>query len=284
MDIQTLKTFLTLAEVQRLSLCAEQLCLTKSAVSARIRQLEQQLGEPLFIRGARGMQLTDAGRHFYRHAMVMHQRWIRAKLEISQKRNAAPLLRLGAHSALANDLLLAWGSTVRHRNPELELHLETGYSSEIVRQVAQGALDIGLIFVADTTAGLVVDQVLEDRLIMVSSAARRLDQVSVDNYLYLDWGWGYNAAHSEHLPQLQNSLLSFGKADLGLPWLLKNGGTAYLPTRTVEPQLTAGILWPVTGAPEFRRPIFATYAPDRPDRALLDQALQDLAGLVDNRW
>ncbi|WP_116473942.1 LysR family transcriptional regulator [Zobellella maritima] len=279
MDIQALKTFLTLAEVQRLSLCAEQLCLTKSAVSSRVRQLEQQLGEQLFVRNARGMQLTDAGRSFYRHAMVMHQRWIRAKLEIRDKSSRARWLRLGAHTALANDLLLSWSSAIRARYPELGLHLEADYSNEIVRQVAQGTLDIGLIFVADTTSGLVVEQVLEDKLIMVSSDARALEQVHVDRYLYLDWGWGYNAAHNERLPQLQSSLLSCGKADLGLPWLLQNGGTAYLPARTVASQLASGLLVQVADAPEFKRPIFATFAADAPDRALLDTAREVLAAL-----
>ncbi len=279
MDIQALKTFLTLAEVQRLSLCAEQLYLTKSAVSARIRQLEQQLGEPLFVRNAQGMQLTDAGRRFYRHAMAMHQRWIRAKLEISEQHNPIPRLRLGAHTALANDLLLNWSSAIRQRYPQLGLHLEADYSNEIVRQVAQGSLDIGLIFVADTSSGLVVEQVLEDRLIMVSSEASTLDQISVEHYLYLDWGWGYNAAHSERLPQLHSSLLSCGKGDLGLPWLLKNGGSAYLPSRTVAPLLADGRLMQVTDAPEFRRPIFATFTADTPDRALLGAALDILATL-----
>jgi LysR family transcriptional regulator, flagellar master operon regulator len=279
MDIQALKTFLTLAELQRLSLCAEQLCLTKSAVSARIRQLEEQLGEPLFTRSARGMQLTDAGRGFYRHAMVMHQRWVRAKLEISEKNSRAQRLRMGTHTSLANDLLLAWGSAMRQRFPRLSLHLEADYSNEIVRLVAQGALDIGLIFVADTTAGLVVEQVLEDRLIMVSSEAATLDQVSAHSYLYLDWGWGYNAAHTERLPQLQNSLLSCGKADLGLPWLLQNGGTAYLPARMLREPLASGVLCKVEGAPEFKRPIFATFAADTADSGLRDAALDELAAL-----
>jgi LysR family transcriptional regulator, flagellar master operon regulator len=276
MDLQAIKTFLTLADLKRLSLCAEQLCLTKSAVSARIKQLEEQLDQQLFSRSNEGMTLTPAGRQFYQHAMALQQRWQRAKRELSQRDSSVGLLRLGAHPSLATDLLFKWGSTLNRQEPELNIHLEADYSSEIVRQVSAGMLDIGLIFVADTTAGLVVEQAGDDRLLMVASGATSLDQVSAESYLYIDWGWGYNAAHSERLPQLQNSRLSCGFAELGLPWLLNNGGAAYLPERQVAPMLESGALSRVTDAPEFNRPIFVTYARDALDAGLLQLALDAL--------
>ena len=279
MDMQSIKTFLTLAEVKRLSLCAEMLCLTKSAVSSRIKQLEMQLDQQLFERSAQGMLLTIAGQRFYQHAIAMQQRWERAKKEIKQSEDASGLLRLGAHPSLANDLLLEWGSILNQRYANLTIHLEADYSSEIVRQVAAGALDIGLIFVADATTGLIVDQVFEYKLVMVSSSASSLQQVKSEDYLYLDWGWGYNAAHSERLPQLENSRLSCGLAELGLPWLQKNGGTAYLPERIAAPLLDSGELFRVADAPLFKRPIFATYASDPLDQALLQNALDALTNI-----
>lgn len=280
MDMPLIKTFLTLAEVKRLSLCSELLCLTKSAVSSRIKQLEMQLDQQLFERSAQGMLLTHAGQRFYQHAIAMQQRWERAKKEIKQDEHTSGLIRLGAHPALASDLLLEWGSALKKRDANLSIHLEADYSREIVRQVAAGALDIGLIFVADATTGLVVDQVFEDRLVMVSSSATSLLQVKPEDYLYLDWGWGYNAAHSERLPQMQNGLLSCGLGSLGLPWLLKNGGTAYLQERMAKPLLDSGELYRVDDAPLFSRPIFATYASNPLDRELLKYALNTLAKLA----
>ncbi|WP_439860038.1 LysR family transcriptional regulator [Pseudomonas sp. MBLB4136] len=281
MDLQAIKTFLTLADLKRLSLCAEQLCLTKSAVSTRIKLLEEQLDQQLFTRSHEGMALTPAGRQFYQHAMALQQRWQRAKRELSQRDGNAGLLRLGAHPSLASDLLFKWGNALNRQAPELHLHLEADYSSEIVRQVSAGILDIGLIFVADSTAGLVVEQAGEDRLLMVANGATALAQVSVDNYLYIDWGWGYNAAHSERLPQLQNSRLSCGFAELGLPWLLDNGGAAYLPERQVGALLKDGTLSRVADAPEFNRPIFVTYARDALDAGLLQLALDALGGVIE---
>ena len=282
MDLQAIKTFLTLADLKRLSLCAEQLCLTKSAVSARIKQLEEQLEQQLFVRSNEGMALTPAGRQFYQHAMALQQRWQRAKRELVPREGNARWLRLGAHPSLATDLLFKWGSALNRQDPGLVLHLEADYSSEIVRQVSAGVVDIGLIFVADTTAGLVVEQAGEDRLLMVANGATALAQVSADNYLYIDWGWGYNAAHSERLPQLQSGRLSCGFAGPGLPWLLENGGAAYLPERQVSALLKKGTLTRVEDAPEFKRPIFVTYARDALDAALLRLALDALAEVIDS--
>lgn len=276
MDLQAIKTFLTLADLKRLSLCAEQLSLTKSAVSARIKQLEEQLGQALFSRSNEGMRLTPAGQQFYQHAVAMQQHWQRAKRELSRRETGTQLLRLGAHPSLAGDLLMRWGSALNDRQPRLHIHLEADYSHALVRQVSAGALDLGLIFIADATAGLVVEQVAEDRLLMVSNRALALEQVDADNYLYIDWGWGYNAAHSERLAHLQHSRLSCGLATLGLPWLLDNGGCAYLPQRQVAPLLAAGRLQRVAAAPEFKRPLFVTYASDAQDSAPLQAALDAL--------
>ena len=280
MDTWSIKTFLTLAEVKRLSLCAELLCITKSAVSSRIKQLESQLDQPLFERSAQGMTLTLAGERFYQHAQIMQQRWEHAKADVKRSELSAGSLRIATHNTLANDFLHRWGSELRRQDAHLTLHMSADYSGEIVSQVAAGTLDIGLIFVADATAGLIVEQIFADDLIMVSNRPILAHQVTAEDYLYIDWGWGYNAAHSERLTHLQNSLQTCGLGEAGLPWLLANGGSAYLPQRTVRSYLQNRRLYQVTDAPIFKRPIFATYAREPHNPPLVSQALQALQKII----
>ncbi|WP_271272840.1 LysR family transcriptional regulator [Aliamphritea hakodatensis] len=272
MDTWSIKTFLTLAEVKRLSICAERLCITKSAVSSRIKQLESQLDQSLFERSTQGMTLTLAGERFYQHAQIMQQRWEHAKADVKRSEQSAGTLRIATHNTLASDFLPRWGSELRRHDPQLTLHMSAYYSSEIVAQVAAGTLDIGLIFVADATAGLIVEQAFADDLIMVASKPLLTHQITAEDYLYIDWGWGYNAAHSERLPHLQNSLQTCGLGEAGLPWLLANGGCAYLPKRTVQSYLQSRRLYQVTDAPVFERPVFATYAREPHNPALVRQA------------
>jgi DNA-binding transcriptional LysR family regulator len=61
MDLAELQVFLTVAREGSFSRAAERLYRTQPAVSLAIRKLEDSLGQPLFVRGARPVRLTDAG-------------------------------------------------------------------------------------------------------------------------------------------------------------------------------------------------------------------------------
>ena len=62
MELWQLRTFRAVAENLNFTKASEQLFLTQSAVSHQIKALEAEFGVPLFIRGKRGVLLTDAGR------------------------------------------------------------------------------------------------------------------------------------------------------------------------------------------------------------------------------
>ena len=61
MDLSELQVFLTVAREGSFSRAAERLYRTQPAVSLTIRKLEDGLGQPLFVRGARPVRMTDAG-------------------------------------------------------------------------------------------------------------------------------------------------------------------------------------------------------------------------------
>lgn len=278
MDLENLRTFLTLAEVKRLSLCAEQLCLTKSALSARIRQLEQQLGVSLFQRTNQGMLLTKDGQQFYPHALAMQQRWHKAKQQL--QRPIQQQLRIASHPSLANNLLLDCCSELQQSYPQLELEISADYSKVLTQQLSQGQLDIALVFLVDSSADLQIQQIWDDQLIMLSSEAQALHEVSAERYLYLDWGWGYNAAHAQQLPQLEHCQQRSGFADMGLPWLLRNGGSAYLPARLAQQALQQQQLFQVKDAPVFSRPIFAAYRSETAQQQWINRTLDRLQQLA----
>ena len=64
MDVELARTFLEIVRARSFARAAEQLDSSQTAVSARIRNLEQQLGRPLFIRNKNGASLTGAGERF----------------------------------------------------------------------------------------------------------------------------------------------------------------------------------------------------------------------------
>ncbi len=68
LSIRQLKYFAASAELGRISQAAIQLNVSQSAVTTAIRELEEMLGQQLFERQSRGVELTDAGRRFLSHA------------------------------------------------------------------------------------------------------------------------------------------------------------------------------------------------------------------------
>src|SRR5215218_9016670 len=68
LDLGQVRAFVVTAEQLHFGRAAARLFLTQQALSKRIRQLERSLGEPLFVRGSRGVELTSAGHRFLPHA------------------------------------------------------------------------------------------------------------------------------------------------------------------------------------------------------------------------
>ncbi len=82
MDTELLKTFLEVQKTRHFGKAAENLYLTQSAVSFRIRQLEQSLGVALFTRFRNNIQLTNAGELLLPHARAVIQAMVAAKQQL----------------------------------------------------------------------------------------------------------------------------------------------------------------------------------------------------------
>ncbi|MGD8941462.1 MAG: LysR family transcriptional regulator, partial [Gammaproteobacteria bacterium] len=95
MDIGILKTFLEVYRTRHFGQAAENLFLTQSAVSARIRLLEQTVGVPLFTRNRNNIELTPAGQKLLKHAETILTTWNRARQEIAIEDNAQIPLSIG---------------------------------------------------------------------------------------------------------------------------------------------------------------------------------------------
>ncbi len=82
MDTELLKTFLEVSRTRHFGRAAEALYLTQSAVSFRIRQLENQLGVNLFTRHRNNIRLTSAGERLLPYAESLMSTWLMAKKEV----------------------------------------------------------------------------------------------------------------------------------------------------------------------------------------------------------
>src|SRR5689334_21991999 len=100
MEMKQLKAFLAIAETRTFTAGAKRVNVTQAAISMQIRQLEDELGMPLFVRTPRRVILTEAGEHLLERARNIHREHDAAVAEIAEIDGAEHgRLRIGSASA-----------------------------------------------------------------------------------------------------------------------------------------------------------------------------------------
>ena len=253
MDIDLARTFLEIIRSGSFIATAERLHITQTAVTARVRSLETQLGCRLFVRNRAGARLTSDGERFVTYATQLVQTWETARRDLPLPRGYDNLLSLGAEISLSNPLMLAWVQRLRQMMPGHAFRNEVASGEELQKQLGLGALDAALVHQPEYWPGLQVEQLLEEKLIQV------VHSYIPDPYLYVDWGPAFRSQHDRALPEHIRAALSFSLGPLALQFLLQHGGRGYFRTRVVQRYLDEGVLKRVEQAPEFSYPIYLVY-------------------------
>jgi len=141
---QLLRHFLAISRCGSLIAAARELHCVPSNVSARLRQLEGQLGVALFRRQAQRLHLTPAGVRLLPHAEQLEQ-LCRAAWSSVQEDLWAGELRLGSMESTAAVRLPEVLAALHREAPRLDLSLVTGTSGHLLGEVLAGRLDAALI-------------------------------------------------------------------------------------------------------------------------------------------
>lgn len=258
MDIVLARTFLAIVETGNFGKAADQLYVTQSTVSSRIKTLEDELGQPLLVRSKAGATLTRAGTAFKRSAEALIQVWERARQEIALPSGASSLFAIGAQITLWERLLVKWIPWIRSAIPDLAIRCELGSSEVLMRQMIDGLLDIAIMYTPQTRPGLIIERLLQEHLVLVSTNPATKGPAD-PGYVYVDWGPEFRTAHSNQFPALDSPMLSVSHGPLALQHILNDGGAGYFPMRSVRSFIKEGRLHQVAGAPDFVRPVYIIY-------------------------
>jgi LysR family nitrogen assimilation transcriptional regulator len=167
-DVKALRYFLTVAECRSFSRASGLLHISQPAVSRMVRQLEAELGRPLFDRKSDGATLTEAGRVlFERGRAVLHQ------LE-----QAAADIRSGT-AGLSGSIIAALPPGVGHtlaprllrrfaaRHPKVAVRLVGGFSISIHEWLVRGQVDVALMHDPASRRDLDITPLLEEEVFIV---------------------------------------------------------------------------------------------------------------------
>ncbi len=285
MDIDLARTFLEIVNTGSFMRAAERLNMSQTTISARIHSLEKRLGRPLFVRNKAGASLTPEGERFLRYAPTLVQLWERARHKVAVPAGRRAVLAAGGELSLWYPWLLKWLLWMRRSAPDIALRAQVNVPDSLISQVAEGVLDIAVMYAPQHRPGLKVDLLFEEKLVLVTTHAQPDESGAPsagnipEDYVYVDWGGNFALNHNVSFPEATNPGLFVGLGPLALRYILEAGGSGYFRTRAVRPYIDSGQLHLVRGAPEFSYPAYAVYSVNA-DETLLGPALKGLRAVA----
>lgn len=256
MDTELLKTFLEVSRTRHFGRAAEALYLTQSAVSFRIRQLENQLGVNLFTRHRNNIRLTTAGEKLLPYAETLMNTWQAARKEVAHTSRHNEF-SIGASASLWECMLNAWlGRLYQLQEPQSGLQFEARIAQRqsLVKQLHERQLDLLI-----TTEAPKMDEFSSQLLghftlaLYCSSPAHKKSEL---NYLRLEWGPDFQQHETGLIAADEVPVLTTSSAELARQQLSALNGCSWLPVNWANEK---GGLHTVADSATLSRPLYAIW-------------------------
>jgi len=184
-DFDQLTTFLEVAKLGNFSRAGDKVFRSQSAVSAQIRQLEQEYGTRLLDRSGKRVALTPAGEVLFEYAnRLLALRGESQRAVADQDRTPRGILAIGANEATCLYVLPETFGEYRRRYSDVQISIYRNFSHKILERLQDGLIDVGIVTMPVKGPSLVVKRIFHDRLMLMTSPNHplaRLDAVPVES-------------------------------------------------------------------------------------------------------
>ncbi|WP_423061195.1 HTH-type transcriptional regulator HdfR [Citrobacter portucalensis] len=270
-DTELLKTFLEVSRTRHFGRAAEALYLTQSAVSFRIRQLENQLGVNLFTRHRNNIRLTAAGEKLLPYAETLMNTWQAARKEVANTSRHNEF-SIGASASLWECMLNGWlGRLYQSQEPQSSLQFEARIAQRqsLVKQLHERQLDLLI-----TTETPKMDEFSSQLLgyftlaLYCSYPSQTKDEL---NYLRLEWGPDFQQHEAGLIAGDEVPVLTTSSAELARQQLSVLKGFSWLPVNWAKGKSD---LHTVTDSTTLSRPLYAVWLQNSDKHALIYDLLR----------
>ncbi len=146
MELRVLQYFLAVAREQSISAAAASLYLSQPTLSRQLRDLEEELGKPLFIRGKRKITLTEEGMILRKRAEEIISLVRKAEDEISvSDETVSGGVYIGAGETDAIRYIAKAAKAVQNKYPEVHFHIASGDAADVTERLDKGLIDFGIL-------------------------------------------------------------------------------------------------------------------------------------------
>lgn len=244
------KIFYYVAKYKNMTKAAAALGRNQPNVTRVMKLLEAQLGCRLFIRGARGISLTEEGEHLYSHVEVAYRHLVNAQEEIAGPGAfACGAVEVGTTETALHLFLLEALHAFRQEYPEVRIKLHNHTTPETVRQLTGGRLDFAVITtpfeLPATVSGTVIldfEEILVGGIQYQDLSGAALKPEDMKKYPWIALGRGsatydlYKGFFIGHGVDLEPDM-EVETSDLMLPLIENNFGIGFVPEKIARPLL-----------------------------------------------
>ena len=255
MTLTELKTFLAIIDTGSLVRASEQLHVTQSTVTARLKSLEAELGQALLHRNKSGATLTAAGVRLRTYARTISDLWQQAQQEVALPDGLSTLCNLACVPDLWASLGAPFFNTLRLHHPHVAISVWLGSETEVADWLASGKSDIAFSRAPTTNPHQTQIAMPAEQLVLVTTDPDALVKDD-SSYVYVEMGDAIGRDHAIAYADSGAPRLSFNSAALGLRHLLEIGGSAYLPKQVIAPYIASHQLHILPETARFERPCF----------------------------
>ena len=291
MDFDQVHTFLEIVRLKSFSKAAHTCYRTQPAISAQVRQLEQELNTALFERFGSRISLTTAGKIFADYAAQMLDLRRRAQDAISElERNPRGELVIAANEATCIYVLPQVFSEYKNLFPAVQLQLDRSYGARVVDAVTENIADFGLTQLPVEEKRLEVVHIHKDEIRLIVPARHSLaDKKAVNAHELLEYqlllpkSGATRARLNGWFELVEDDLrisMELDSTEMMKRFVMAGLGISFLAVSNCREEVAAGKLRAISLAPEpMIRRLGLIY---RKDKALYKAALGFIQVVLDN--
>jgi LysR family transcriptional regulator, flagellar master operon regulator len=274
MKIELLKTFLEVSRTLHFRMASENLYITQSAVSARIKLLEEDLGVLLFDRSQKHLKLTPEGNRLIKHANELLFMWQKTKQDVGIADSGSQQLVIGSIMSIWDIVLQDWLIKIHRNLEDISLLTNTYSPIELRKSLLTRVIDIAFLFEPPYVKDLITEKVATVPLHLVTTEPDDIGKTfSLDSHIMVDYGESVNAQHLREFQYAPPAKHYMSQPRMALNFLLEAGGSAYLPRQMTFEYIGNNKLFVVEKAPVYSREIFAAYLAKSAKVSIIEDAL-----------
>ena len=250
MNTEELKTFIFLSKVKNFTLAAEQLFVAQATVTNRISELEKEVGKKLFTRGAKNVNLTEAGEIFLQYA----ERILELESSSIEEMNALSTHKrkfsIGAINAVYESYVKPFVNKCLRDNTITSVKVMLGHSLDLIQNLQDNLLDMVFSAIPLKRAGYNCDVFDVDRVALVCKKGLNEYPEGITKaelpkipYLMCDFTLSEAGVFIRSLfPKNHIFRLDVDNSSKLLPYLEDGLGYSFLPYKFAKEKIDSGIL------------------------------------------